>query len=38
MKSTWFKLFFHAVLVVAIMGCVRWAAAAVRRSHHRVTA
>jgi hypothetical protein len=36
MKSTWFKLFFYAVLVVAILGCIRWAAAAVvRRSHRR---
>jgi hypothetical protein len=32
MKSTWFKLFFCAVLLVAIMGCIRWAAAAIRHS------
>lgn len=32
MKSAWFKLFFYAVLVVVLLGCMRWAAAAVRRS------
>jgi len=37
MKSTWFKLFFYAVLVVAILGCVRMALAALRRSHRQVT-
>ena len=35
MKSTWFRLFFYAVLLVAILGCIRWAAAAVRRSYRR---
>jgi hypothetical protein len=33
MKSAWFKLFFCAILVVAVMGGIRWVTAAVRRSH-----
>jgi hypothetical protein len=38
MKSTWFKLFFCGVLLIAVLGCVRWAVATVRRSHRRAAA
>jgi hypothetical protein len=38
MKSTWFKLFFCGVLLVAVLSCIHWAAAAVRRSLRRATA
>jgi hypothetical protein len=37
MKSTWFKFFFCGVLLVAMLGCIRWAAAAAQRSHRRTT-
>jgi len=37
MKSTWFKLFFYAVLVIAILGSIRWVATAVLRSYRRAS-
>ncbi len=32
MKCTWFKWFCCAVLLVAILGCIHWATAALRRT------